>query len=360
MKLFTALSGAALALSLLASPAAAASDLPKSHGFYDEVTYLMDKDVVTGYPDGSVQPDKVVTRAEAAIMIGRLKGFDGTQRASGFSDVTKGMKASGYIAAAKKAGYINGYGDGTFDPTAPITRGDMAIILSRVFVTPFFGASEYSDVSTNMKAHDAIYQVSGANIAAGYNNGTFKPTAATTRGQFSAFLARGLEPKFQNDTHMPGSFLKDKTKTYSYGTGKTVTGVHTYTNDTEKLGEPIGFVWSVNHKPGSEGYYLEQESQTEFYQAFPYSEANLNLVYPAKVGTKFNIDNPFTAPSIITGVNVTVETPYKTFTNAVEVSVPKAVGYPDSGHKFYMVPGFGEVKLTKEDGTLLSVLMDVK
>lgn len=360
MKLFTALSGAVLAMSLLASPASAAADLPKTHGFYEEVTYLMDKGVVSGYPDGSVQPDKIVTRAEAAIMIGKLKGFDGAQRASGFTDVTKGMKASGYIAAAKEAGFISGYGDGTFNPYAPITRGDMAIILSRVFVAPFFGASEYSDVSTNMRAHDAIYQVSGASIATGYANGTFKPLAATTRGQFSAFLARGLEPKFQNDTHMAGSYLKDKTKTYSFGDGKTITGVHVYTDDTEKLGEPIGFMWSVNHKRGSEGYYMELESRSEFYKAYPYSEAYLDLVYPVKAGTKFNVDSPFTAPSVITGVNVTVETPYKTFTNAVEVHVPKTSEFHISGYKYYMVPDYGQVKTIKDDGTDIDVLMDVQ
>ncbi|MGO1057680.1 S-layer homology domain-containing protein [Planococcus sp. FY231025] len=360
MKLLPALSGAVLAMSLLASPASAAADLPKTHGFYEEVTYLMDKGVVSGYPDGSVQPDKIVTRAEAAIMIGKLKGFDGAQRASGFSDVTKGMKASGYIAAAKEAGFISGYGDGTFDPYAPITRGDMAIILSRVFVAPFFGASEYSDVSTNMRAHDAIYQVSGASIATGYANGTFKPLAATTRGQFSAFLARGLEPKFQNDTHMAGSYLRDKTKAYSYGDGKEVYGVDIYTNDAEMHGEPLGFVWSYNHEDGEEDYSMEFESRTEFYTAYPASEAYLDLVYPVKVGTKFNIDSPFSPPSVVSGVNVTVETPFKTFTNAVEVHVPKHKDFPVSGYKYYMVPGFGHVKSVMDDGSDLYILMDVQ
>lgn len=360
LKIFSIVTGAVLAMGFCSIPATAADDLPKTHGFYEEVTYLMDKGIVEGYPDGTAQPNSIVTRAEAAIMIGKLKGFDGTQVAGGFSDVTKDMKASGYIAAAKEAGYINGYDDGTFRPDAPITRGDMAIILSKVFVAPFFGASNYADVSTNMHAHDAIHQISGASIAVGYPDGQFDPTAATTRGQFSAFLARGLEPKFQNATHREGSFLKDKTKTYSYGDGEEIKRVHVYTDDTRKLGEPLGYVWSINHKPDSVDYYMENESRTDFYMAYPYSESYLDLVYPVKVGTKFNIDNSYAPPAVITGVNVKVETPYKTFTDAVEVHVPKTPDFHHSGYTYYMVPGYNMVKWINEDGTAQTVLMDVE
>src|SRR5690606_20826360 len=125
MKKISLVAGAVLALSLLASPVQAATDLPKSHGFYDDMTYLINKGVITGFEDDTLKPDKTVSRAEAAIMIGRLKGFNGTTSSTKFKDVTKNQKASGFIAAAEKAGYINGYKDGTFKPDAPITRGDM-------------------------------------------------------------------------------------------------------------------------------------------------------------------------------------------------------------------------------------------
>lgn len=81
--------GAVLAIGLLASPAQAATDLPKSHSFFDEMNYLVKKGVISGFEDGSLKPDKTVSRAEAAIMIGKLKGFDGTQSATKFKDVTK-------------------------------------------------------------------------------------------------------------------------------------------------------------------------------------------------------------------------------------------------------------------------------
>src|SRR5690606_19213467 len=128
--------------------------------------------------DGSLKPDKTVSRAEAAIMIGKLKGFNGTQSATKFKDVTKNLKASGYIAAAEKAGYISGYEDGTFKPNAAITRGDMAIILSRVFPMTIGGLDEFKDVTPKMRSYEAIGEVVSANIAAGYKDQTFKPNNA--------------------------------------------------------------------------------------------------------------------------------------------------------------------------------------
>lgn len=360
VKKFSVLSAVLLALTLLASPALAATDLPPSHGFYEEMTYLLGKGVVSGYPDGTVQPDRIVTRAEAAIMIGKLKGFDGTPRATKFTDVTKGQKASGFIAAAQEARIISGYGDGTFRPYAPITRGDMAIILSRVFATPIFGPGQFRDVSTNMKAHDAIYQVLGANIAAGYKDRTFRPMASTTRGQFSAFLARGLEPKFKNDTHMAGTYLRDKTKAYTYQYAGNITQKHTYVNVPTYMNEPLGFVWSVDHSKGLQDYYLELESYEVYGIGYPRSEFFTDLVYPVKVGTKFNTDSFLQPPAQITGVNVRVVTPYRTFTNAVEVTVPDNAEFEVESFKYYMVPGFGNVKTVDKNGAVGMVLVGVE
>ncbi|MFD1861952.1 S-layer homology domain-containing protein [Planococcus chinensis] len=357
MKWVTALSGTVLALGLLAAPASAASDLPKSHGFYDEMTYLMELGAVSGYPDGTVQPDKIVTRAEAAIMIGKLFQFDGTPRASGFSDVTKGMKASGYIAAVREQGYINGYDDGTFRPYAPITRGDMAIILGMVYSSPEIGLNTFKDVNPNMRAYYAVSAVADSNIAAGYSDGTFKPYAKTTRGQFSAFLARAEEPKFQNDTHLANGFMRDKTKTYVYKYEDGTVSTHSYKRYTMPRID-LGFAW---HDSTEEyGFYNETESRSGYEIGSPLNFTMLDLVYPYKVGTVIDAGEDYGDKLSVTGVNVTVETAYKTFTNAVEVTVEGYSEIPNSGHKFYLVPGMGQVKLVHDDGEVGVELINVK
>lgn len=360
MKKFPLITGAVLAFSLLASPAFAATDLPKNHRFYDEMSYLVNKGVISGFEDGSLKPDKTVSRAEAAIMIGKLKGFNGTQSATKFSDVTKNLKASGFIAAAEKAGYITGYPNGTFKPDAPITRGDMAIILSRVFPMSIGGLDEFKDVTPKMRSYEAIGEVVSANIAAGYEDQTFKPTNATTRAQFSAFLARGLEPKFKNDTHMAHSYLKDKTKTYTY---REITGevsTEKYVDSAKYFDEPLGFFWLVDYKDDSEDYfYGEHESREVYITGFPEDGFTASLVYPIQKGKTFDSGDPDAPPFKITGVNVKVVTPYKTFTNAVEISVldPEWDG---KSYKYYMAEGFGLIKTVHYDGDTLYELVDVK
>ncbi|AQU80245.1 S-layer homology domain-containing protein [Planococcus faecalis] len=352
-----------LALSLIATPALAASDVPENYRFHDEIDYLIGKKVITGYDDNTFRPDNVVTRAEAAIMIGKLKGLDVTQKATQFTDVSKSSKASGYIAAAQKAGYLNGYPDKTFRPDAKMTRGDMAIVLGNVFTTPLSTELNFKDVSSNMKAFESINKIVSYNIAVGYPDKTFRPLDAVTRGQFSAFLARGLEPVFKNDTHMENSYLRDKTKIYSYRLDDgTILNSH-YTEDSKlaATGESLGFLWENYTKDQEDIFYTENETDDMYAIGYPYSEYVVELVYPIQKGKVFNIDNPFAPKSKITGVNVTVKTGYKTFTNATEVTVPfdPSVKH-DTGYKYYMVEGFGNVKTVDFDGKVFYELIKIQ
>ena len=49
-------------------------DLPPSHWAYEAVTFLTDKQVVVGYPDGYYRPDQKVTRGEFATMVIKALG----------------------------------------------------------------------------------------------------------------------------------------------------------------------------------------------------------------------------------------------------------------------------------------------
>ncbi|MCJ1908254.1 S-layer homology domain-containing protein [Planococcus ruber] len=353
MKKYPMISAAALALTLLVSPAQAATDLPKSHGFYDEMTYLVNKGVISGYEDGTIKPDKVVTRAEAAIMIGKLKNFKGTQTSTNFKDVSKSQKASGFIAEAAKAGFISGYPDGTFKPYAPITRGDMSIILDRTFNIFNGVGAPFSDVSPNMKSYNAIATMVSGNITAGYSDNTFRPNQAITRGQLAAFMSRVLEPKFKNDTHMTNSYLRDKTKIYSYST-KQGTATLKFEEVPVIEGNDFGFMWVTRTDWNSATTLLvENETKDALIYGLPYSEAETEIVYPIQVGKTFENGLGERYISTITGVNKTVNTPYKKFTNAVEITI-------ESGEKYYMVEGYGSVKALDAKGETVSELSSVK
>lgn len=351
-KLFTPIA-ILLSLFLLMPASAAAPDLPTNHSFFKEINYMVDKGVLQGDTDGTIQPDRTVTRAEAAIMIGRLKGLNGAQQATGFSDVPKSHRASGFIAEAVKAGYLKGYPGGTYEPNAPITRGDMAIVLKRVFNLGLSFQSGFKDISPNMKAYESINHILAANITSGYPDNTYRPQENVTRGGFAAFLARGLEPKFKNDARIPNSYLKDKTKTYTYLMNGKETAVHRFVDVPDQGDLAYGFMWTVQIG-GDTDVYAELENYQFFGFGWPYSEYDIALAYPVAAGKKFDTYNGSQIQTnTITAINKTVKTRYKTFTNATEVLTPDGVRY-------YMVPGHATVKTVNAAGAVIFELISVK
>lgn len=172
-------------------------DVPESNRFYDEIMYLSNEGIITGYPDGRFAPGEKVTRAAAAIMIGRVLGYDGTQRETVFPDVPKKSKASGYIQQAYENNIISGYPNGEFRPGQYVTRGEMAIFIARAYALTEEEIVPFSDVSINMSAFSAIRKIIDFGVTTGYPDGTFKPDLDLTREQFSGLLARAESDDFR-------------------------------------------------------------------------------------------------------------------------------------------------------------------
>ena len=221
----------ALILSSFSTSTSAASftDLTSSHRFYHEMMYLEGEGIIQGFPDGTFRPDGEVTRAAAAIMIGRALGLDGRQRDTTFSDVKANQLASGYIASATARGIIQGYPNGTFRPNETVTRGQMAIFLSRAFELTVEADAPFSDISPNMASYLHIKRIVAENLAQGYPDNTFRPNEKVTRAQYSAFLARALNDEFK--VGLQPSYLKDKNKVYVYNTFEHGNARHVYSNE---------------------------------------------------------------------------------------------------------------------------------
>lgn len=336
---------------VLVLPVSAATDVPKNHGFAEEIDYLMEKEVIKGYPDGTVRPNNPVTRAQAAIMIGRLKNLDETQKATPFRDVSAAHHASGYIAEAAKAGYIKGSENGNYRPNDPVTRGEMALIVERVFDLEFNSIMSFTDVPQDAYYSLAISRILAANVTKGYPDNTFRPRKNVTRAQFAAFLSRALEPKFKNDAVIENSYQKDKTKAYTYRSADGSTSVHRFMDVPDRNDMRLGFMWTAISK-GESYEYFEMENHHLFAVGYPYSEFDKFLVYPVQTGKKFET-GMYPVLHTITDVNATVKTPYRTFTNATEVTI-------QGGVKYYMVEGYATVKSVNAEGVVQSELISVE
>lgn len=174
-------------------------DVPSSYTFYEEIQFLVELGIIAGYEDGTFRPNQEVTRAQAAIMLARELGFENeppTQ--TDFSDVSPSSVASGYIQVAVEFGIIQGFQDGTFRPNEPVTRGQLAILLSRSFDLTESEEVTFHDVSPSSAAYPYIGKLVYAGITYGYEDGTFKPNQPVTRGQFAAFMTRAIIYYYEN------------------------------------------------------------------------------------------------------------------------------------------------------------------
>lgn len=167
------------------------SDVPTSHGFYQEISYLLDKGVVSASKIYGV--NERVTRAEVAVMVSKSVGLDGTKRATKFKDVPTDHNASGYINSAVKAGIISGYSDGTFRPDELVDRGQMAIFLARAFNLSVESPTGFKDMSPSVASYSSVKKIIQARITTGFSDHTFRPAEKLTKGQISAFLARAMQ-----------------------------------------------------------------------------------------------------------------------------------------------------------------------
>ncbi|MDD7363321.1 MAG: Ig-like domain-containing protein [Firmicutes bacterium] len=142
---------------------------------------------IYGYPDKTVKPEGMITRAEAAAMISRLADLDR-------SDTSKPMYVdtpSGWynrdINAMVKKNLMFGE-DGKFRPNEPITRGEFARALYYIDhksdeVAPF------GDVKGH-RYEEAINQAYGNGRISGYPDGTFRPDAPIQRAEAARLLNR--------------------------------------------------------------------------------------------------------------------------------------------------------------------------
>ena len=86
---------------------------------------------IQGYPDGTFQPSGGLTRAEAATIFYRLLLDTSLTKSVSFSDVKAGSWYENAVKVLASKGVIAGYPDGSFRPQQYITRAEFATILMR-------------------------------------------------------------------------------------------------------------------------------------------------------------------------------------------------------------------------------------
>ena len=151
---------------------------------YEEAVAVLNKlGIITGYEDGSFKPTGALTRGAAAkiivsLMIGSDAASSLTVAAAPYKDVPVTNTFAAVISYCKTAGYINGYSDGTFRPTAALT--------GYAFAKMLLGALGYKGTVEGFSGSGWTMKVASVGNTAGlYNdfNTPFQGNAGITREQ---------------------------------------------------------------------------------------------------------------------------------------------------------------------------------
>ncbi len=191
------------------APSTSFRDVPADYWAYEYISGLARFSVISGFPDGTFQPNEPVTRAQFAAILnqafmsaqpfqvpnGRLNA---TQPATPpFADVPNNHWAAGYIAKARTAGFLSGYPGNQFRPNQPIPRVQALISIANGLGYQGGSVAElsaYRDAAAIPEyARPGITAARAANIVVNYPGlDQLLPNRPATRAEIAAFVYQAL------------------------------------------------------------------------------------------------------------------------------------------------------------------------
>jgi hypothetical protein len=192
----------ALCLSLFTSQAKAESnsieftDVPSNKPYATAVYQLAQRNIISGYSDGTFKPDAVITRGQAAAIFAKLLKLDTKKikKNPGFKDVPTNLWNYGAIAVVAEKGIFSGYADGRFGPNDKITRAQMASILIKAFDFHYYSYNStenpFKDIVKLASHQDSVYTLHKLGITSGTSLTTFSPNHPISRAQAAVLIIK--------------------------------------------------------------------------------------------------------------------------------------------------------------------------
>lgn len=169
------------------------TDVPDGYWAKEPIIHLASMGIINGYPDGTFKPEKTLSRAELCTLLIKAKRTrPRTPDKPAFTDLAVNHWATPYITAAVDEKLVGGYPDGTFQPNKALTRAEAVKIVS-VFDklgTRKVTEAPYPDVSTNHWAAPFIMAAKNAGLLKYLEGKDFEPKRELTRAEAAEILYR--------------------------------------------------------------------------------------------------------------------------------------------------------------------------
>ena len=174
------------------------SDLEGFEWATDAIVTLAEKKIINGKGDFKFAPGDNITRAELAkmLVVAFIDPNNGGVQAADcdFIDVSKDDWSYSYIGAAAKAGFVNGYEDGSFKGDENITREDAALMIYRAATTDKVAFTNeivnhfYDEESISDYALEGVNAMYNQGFINGTGDGMFTPKNNATRAEIAKII----------------------------------------------------------------------------------------------------------------------------------------------------------------------------
>ena len=190
--------------SVTPSPALAAnlSDVSAQYWASPFIQALAQRNIISGFPDGTFRPNEPVSRAEFAAMIQKAFNQDQIRQisADGFADVPGNFWAGSAIQEAYETGFMSGYPGNLFLPNQQIRKVEAIVALTnglglQTRENPLAVVNTYYTDASAIPSYalDNLAAATEASIVVNYPNvKLLNPLDPLTRAEASAILYQAL------------------------------------------------------------------------------------------------------------------------------------------------------------------------
>lgn len=150
------------------------TDVSKDAWYYDAVSYVTAKSYMSGFNANEFGPEKTVTRAMVAQIFYNMESTPAVTSGKDFPDVAYGQWYYNAITWAAANGVVSGYGDGTYQPDKSVTREELAQMFFNYAKAKGLDGQEAADLSKFLDEHeisDWAEEALGWGVGAGLMSG---------------------------------------------------------------------------------------------------------------------------------------------------------------------------------------------
>ena len=174
-------------------------DVRPDEWFGAAIDYADVRALMNGTGAGAFSPSSTLTRAMFVTILGRMAGVnEGDYSGSSFTDVAAGTWYAPFVQWGAKNGIVNGMGGGKFAPNSPVTREQMAALITRYADFAHFDLPAGANAPASFRdagsisgwAFESVERMRRTGLLNGDPEGNFHPLSGATRAEAATVFMR--------------------------------------------------------------------------------------------------------------------------------------------------------------------------